>query len=334
MNIARYNVSMKDYYLIALISIITSFISFRVLACKPSPPAIINLDVNNYYTDKKFSIIDQTRKEKHDAAVKPIEIYIQFISKQSDEYMQAPKSKKQAGSCALKWIFDWASSSALTGEMKTEQAFYERKWMLTGIALVYAKVREISTTDEKYKIENWLSKLVDLTIQHSELQKSPRNNHYYWEGLAAGAVGKITNQDKYINWASKVFAFGMNEIQTDGSLPKEMNRGQRALHYHLFSAAPLVFLSSILNSNSPKLKLLVDFTFQALTDPSGISKMSGVSQETEKDRDMAWLEIYLRRNPDIKIEKFLKPKRPLSYNKLGGNLTLVNPLECPAGYCK
>ena len=35
------------------------------------------------------------------------------------------------------------------------------------------------------------------------------------------------------------YDMGLDEIQADGSLPQEMNRGQMALHYHLYALGPL-----------------------------------------------------------------------------------------------
>jgi poly(beta-D-mannuronate) lyase len=317
-----HNENMKFILIFSLLNLSAN----RLLACEPVIPAVVNLEVNSYYSDKKSSVIDEVKKEKHDAAVEPLESFMKVIAKESDNYLGAKKSK-EAGRCAVDWILNWAKESALTGEMKSEQAFYERKWMLAGIALVYAKVRNEATEKEKSKIQSWLSELADLTIEHSDHYKGPRNNHYYWEGLAVGAVGKLTRKDRYLTWARTVFASALDEIQEDGSLPKEISRGKRALHYHIFSAAPLVFLSSILDLDSSVLTKFVEFTFHGIKDPSTIAKLAGVPQETEKDSDMAWIEVYLRRHPNDVMEDFVKEKRPLRYVKLGGNLSIKNPLE-------
>jgi len=42
---------------------------------------------------------------------------------------------------------------------------------------------------------------------------------------------------------------GIDEIAADGTLPLEMGRGQRALHYHLFALAPLVTMAELAAAN-------------------------------------------------------------------------------------
>lgn len=47
-----------------------------------------------------------------------------------------------------------------------------------------------------------------------------------------GVVGAITADAKYHTWGQKAFENAIGNIQEDGSLPKELERGRRALHYH------------------------------------------------------------------------------------------------------
>lgn len=313
---------MKTFVVLVLVAL-----SFDVFACEPAPAPVINLDANKFYKDKQNSVVDPELKAKHDAAVLPLEQFIKQVANQSDQYALDPIKNKAQGQCTADWIYSWAKNGALLGEMKTEQSFYERKWMLAGLALVYAKVKNAAPDENRTTIETWLSRLADLTIEHSAAYKGARNNHYYWEGLAVGAVGKITTNKKDLDWATNVFETGMNDISNEGTLPKEMARGQRALHYHLFSAAPLVLLSSILDRSSPKLKLLVNFIVKSSQDPAEITKLSGAVPEKEADADYAWLNVYLRKYPDPQIAKFLTSKKQPRYSKLGGNLSLPNPLE-------
>src|SRR5207248_6859880 len=45
------------------------------------------------------------------------------------------------------------------------------------------------------------------------------------------------------------FRIGIAQITRDGTLPFEMQRGARALHYHLFAAAPLVAIAELAAAN-------------------------------------------------------------------------------------
>lgn len=297
------------------------------MACLPPPAIVYNLNANSFYGDAHHSIIDPALKKKHDDSVKPLENFIRSIAKMSDKYIQDPVKNLSEATCANAWILSWAKQDAMLGEMKTNQSYSERKWMLAGIGLVYAKTRAVIKPDESLIIESWFKKLADLTIVHSDQYKGTRNNHYYWEGLAVGVVGAITKDSKYLSWSKQVFLNAMEKIQKDGSLIEEMNRGKRAIHYHAFAIAPLVFMSSILDLQSDKLKELVRFTYLAVSAPETIEKRLGVKQDAITPSNLGWLLVYLRRNPDVEISNFLKTKTSLHNSKLGGNLNLVNPLE-------
>lgn len=314
---------LKTSYIILIILIL----SFNTEACLTAPPAVSSLDANSFYNDSHHSIVDPILKKKHDEAVKPLEDFIRSIAKTSDKYLQDPVKNLSEGVCTNEWILSWAKQNALLGEMKTNQSYSERKWMLAGIGLVYGKTRAIIKNDENLIIEAWLKKLADLTIAYSDQYKGTRNNHYYWEGLAVGVVASITKDPKYLSWSKQVFSNAMEKIQKDGSLIEEMNRGKRAIHYHAFATAPLVVMASILDLQSDKLRDLVRFTYSAIVSPEQIEKRLGVKQDAITTSNLAWLLVYLRRNPDSEMSAFLKTKSSLYTSKLGGNLALVNPLE-------
>ena len=76
---------------------------------------------------------------------------------------------------------------------------------------------------------------------------------------------------------------GVAQIEPDGSLPLEMRRGQRALHYHLYAVAPLVYLAEFGEDNGLNLyaehnyalKKLAVLSTQGLEDNSFFTRMQG-----------------------------------------------------------
>jgi hypothetical protein len=120
-----------------------------------------------------------------------------------------------------------------------------------------------------------------------------RNNHYYWEGLAVAATGAVTGDERLLAWGRKVFDHAMSQVAPDGSLPLEMERAAKALHYHSFAVQPLVMLASILDVQSPRLDQLVRFTLQGIADPSAIEKATGIAQERIKGTP-GWKIVYDR----------------------------------------
>ncbi|GAA0535377.1 poly(beta-D-mannuronate) lyase [Rhizomicrobium palustre] len=298
---------------------VASLVTGGAFAQCPTPvQPVHDIIADSYYDDPPvYSHIDPARHAAYEAAVEPIETNLGGIAKMAS-----------AGdsTCTLQWLQSWAGGGAMLGKIEKEQAHYERKWVLAGLALSYAKVRAAANAQTRDKIDNWLQSLADGVKAHSDAYKGVRNNHYYWEGLAVAATGAVTGNKADLDWGRHVFDFAMNEINDDGTLPREMARGTRALHYHFFSAEPLVMLASILDVHSEKLDKLVAFCRTGRKDPDMVAARAGIVQLVPgAGAEDAFL-IYDR-------QRVWVPENPLHqvpFNKrLGGDLGLANPLEHP-----
>ena len=166
---------------------------------------------------------------------------------------------------------------------------------------------------------------------HQKGATSGRNNHFYWAGFAVMAAGIAADDRDLYSWGSGTYTFGVDQIQADGTLALEMDRGQRALHYHLFAIAPLVTMAELAQANGDdlygydhsRLKLLVSVSVSGLADNHFFQEKSGVAQDTPKDgvisgSDISWLAPYARRFPSPEITALLHgvPAAPDRY--LGG----------------
>jgi poly(beta-D-mannuronate) lyase len=289
--------------------------------CPAPPPAQRNIIADSYYDDPPvYSHIDPVRHAAYEAAVAPLETFLRAVAKSASD------GDKE---CTLRWLVGWAEGDAMLGTIKKEQAHYERKWLLAGLALSYAKVRDAATSDQRAAIDTWLLALADGVRKHSDAYKGTKNNHYYWEGLAVGATGAVTGNAADLAWSRKVFRAAEADISDDGILPLEMKRGSRALHYHLFSVAPLVMLESILDEHSAKLEKLVVICAAAGKDQDWMAKRAGAPQVELAKGEYDWLPVYFRHNPP-QTEAWNQFKIPLGYvnvSRLGGDLKVANPLE-------
>lgn len=293
----------------------------QALACEPAPPPVIGIDANSYYTDAHHSVIDPVLKARNEAATKPVDEFVRNVARTASAWQENRKSGDAR--CALGWLSSWAGQNAMLGKMTTEQSYYTRKWALAGLALSYARVQLAASPEERRRIEDWLLALADATIRHSDAHKGARNNHYYWEGLAVTATGAVTHDARCLEWGRKVFDFAMGQVQPDGSLPLELARAGRALNYHLFAAAPLVMMASILDVQAAPLDKLVEFSMAGVNDPAILQKMTGFEQE--RAGEPGWLAIYLRHGGHLAT-----PVRLSSKNfdpRMGGDRNLPNPLE-------
>jgi poly(beta-D-mannuronate) lyase len=290
-------------------------------ACEVPPPAVIDIDANSYYIDKNHSIIDPVRKKRNEAATRPVDDYLDAVARHASAFQAAPDRRDEAR-CGLEWLSAWARSGAMLGKMTSNQSYYTRKWALGGLALSYARLRPAAAEAERKAIDAWLKNLAELTAVHADAGKGVRNNHYYWEGLAVASVGAVTGDERLLAWGRKVFDHAMSQVAADGSLPLEMARAAKALHYHSFAVAPLVMLASILDLQSPRLDQLVRFTLQGIADPSAIEKATGVEQERIKGTP-SWKILYDRHTGGAATAT----KPVLWEPRLGGDLLLPNPLE-------
>lgn len=290
-----------------------------VLACAPAPTAMIDIDANGYYTDSHHSVIDPVLRARNIANTKPIDDFLDEVAKGASRY----QAGQDDGSCALAWLDDWAGQRALLGKLSSEQAYYVRKWTLGGMALSYARLKPAASASQRQAIEAWLKTLADATMAHSDAHKGVRNNHYYWEGLAVTAVGGVTGDARYLDWGRKVFDHAMSQVAADGSLPAEMERAAKALHYHVFAAVPLVMMASILDVHPARLDQLMRFTIASAQDTSAMEKATGFAQEKASTSEMSFAIIYARH--EGKPE--LMPAKANFQPRLGGDLNLANPLE-------
>lgn len=296
----------------------------RAMACGTPPPAVIDIDANSYYSDSHHSIIDPVRKARNEAATRPVDEFLGTVAHSASAWQQH-RDEGDAG-CALGWLSSWAAQGAMLGTMSTEQSYYTRKWALSGLALSYARVQAAATPEQKKRIEDWLLALADATMRHSDAHKGARNNHYYWEGLAVASTGALTHDARCLAWGRKVFAHAMGQIQPDGSLPLELARAGRALNYHLFAAAPLVMMASILDLQDPALDRLVRFSVAGVADPSILQKTTGFEQEHPASVP-GWIAIWLRHGGRLAAPVDVPAKNWDA--RMGGDRNLVNPLEHP-----
>jgi poly(beta-D-mannuronate) lyase len=300
-------------------------------ACEAPPPAVHDIDANSYYIDKNHSVIDPVRKARNEAATKPVDEFLDAVARHASAYQAAPSNREEA-QCGLQWLSAWARQNAMMGTMTSSQSYYTRKWALGGLALSYAKLRPAANETERQAIDGWLKGLAEATLVHADANKGRRNNHYYWEGLAVAATGAATGDQRLLAWGRKVFDHAMSQVAPDGSLPLEMERAAKALHYHSFAVQPLVMLASILDLQSPKLDQLVRFTLQGIADPAAIEKATGVKQERIRGTP-GWMIVYNRHTGAAAVNATVAAAAPgskaLWEPRMGGDIAIANPLEHP-----
>ncbi len=294
-----------------------------------------NITTDGFYSDSRSSIIDQEKWKTYAASSEPYRQLGQQIVDAADVYRTT--GSRDAAECAIAHMEAAAKDEAFTGKMSSSQAYYVQGWVIGAIAIAYLKVRDsgVILPEQKHDILTWIVNVVKRTRTYYDTGRQKKtgdseNNHLYWAGVEISAAGIVAGNRELFDWGIDAYRKGIKEIQSDGSIPQEMHRGQRALHYHLFALAPLVYLAEFGEDNHQNLyaernyaiKKLAILSTQGLVNNSFFVKASGASQDTPNGaptaEEISWANIYVSRFPNPTISKLIAQASSLSYMYLGG----------------
>jgi poly(beta-D-mannuronate) lyase len=302
-------------------------------------PAIVHLSpdltTDRFYSDAKSSVIDPEKWKAYVATSGPYKALGQRIVDAADSYRTT--GSREAAQCALQHMEAAAKDGVFTGKMSSNQAYYVQGWVIGAIAIAYLKVRGsgLITAEQAHEILPWIVNVVHQTMDYYDTRRQKgtgdaENNHLYWAGVEISAAGIAANDRKLFDWGMDAYKVGVAQIEPDGSLPLEMRRGQRALHYHLYAVAPLVYLAEFGEDNGLNLyaehnyalKKLAALSTQGLEDNSFFAKGAGIAQDAPKGpptaEEISWATLYVSRFPDPAISQLLAKAPSLSYMYLGG----------------
>jgi poly(beta-D-mannuronate) lyase len=310
--------------------------------CPVTTPPVIGLDLGSRYEDDDASRsdIDEDANNAVNKALKPLDSYVRSLASLiDDEPKQGQPDIRYA--CLYRGLKSWADANALSdlGTLNAKLAVSPR---LAGISITYYQATQIvrPQPEEQAAINHWLEqRAIDVKSFFSDdaPQMASHNNLRAWAGLAVGQIGVLTGNEELIRWGAESNQLVICSAESNGSLPLEMKRGDKALHYQLHAIAPLVVNAAVLNSRfknsfavcDGKLDRIVDFTVTAINDPTVVGRQVGKKQTFTKGKEklegfqIAWLEPYLRFRENPKAVQLVKKYRPLTNSMLGGNLTKI-----------
>jgi poly(beta-D-mannuronate) lyase len=290
----------------------------------------------SFYSDEQHSKIDSAKYEAYNA------VQDQFRGTEG-EAIKAAENFRSTGSraaaeCVLTILDQQADGNAMTGKMASNQSYYVQNWTLGSLAVTWLKVRaaEPGTPADRAKAIAWMSEVAGdtrsyFTERHQKDTKDGTNNHYYWAGFAVMSAGIAANDSALYDWGIVTYKEAMSRILPDGTLPLEMDRGQRALHYHVFALAPLTEMAEmafannteLYNANGGALHRLVKRTAAGLGDNTYFTAKAGTKQDTPekgglKSEDVIWLTPYLKHFPDPALNRLLNSVTLKPFGYLGG----------------
>ena len=308
-------------------------------ACPAVLSPVRDLTFGGFYEpDSGSSVIDAEAERRYKEAAKPFDDFQKKIAEMSDRHVASNPPQAAVARCVLRWLDRWALARAILGQMSPQGGFV-RKWGLGVIATAYLKVRDEPTldSDAKRRVEDWIRRLAQAvrTEYSTDTEKtSRRNNHLYWAAWSVMAAAVALDDREIFGWSVGRYRFALDQIEDDGTLPLEMARRAKALHYHLYSIPPLVLIAETGAANGldlyaergGALHRLIGRTVAGLDDPSFFAARSGHEQQwggTLNAAKVAWMEPYFARFKDAELVVWIRRLRPLRDTRQGGNLTVL-----------
>lgn len=298
--------------------------------CPAIHPLSPDLTTNGFYSDSHSSIIDPVKWKAYAETAGPYKQLGIDIVNAADAYRTT--GSRAAVECAIQHMDAAAKEGVFTGHMSSRQAYYVQGWVIGAVAIAYLKIRDSGLVPhhQQKEILAWIQQVVPQTTHYYDTGDQ-KNNHLYWAGVEVAAAGIAANNRKLFNWGINTYHVGVAQIQPDGSLPREMRRGRRALHYHLYALSPLVYLAEFGEDNGLHLyaerdyaiKKLAKLSTDGLVNNSFFVKATGIPQDLPPNGPIAaeqisWARPYAARFPSPQLSKLLAQAPSLSYMYLGG----------------
>jgi poly(beta-D-mannuronate) lyase len=298
--------------------------------CPPIAHLSRDLTTDGFYSDSKASVIDPAKWKAYSESSGPYKNLGQVIVDAADAWRST--GSRAAATCALSHMEAAAREGVLTGKMSSRQAYYVQGWVIGAIAIGWLKVRDSGLEAPALRdlVIPWIVSVTRQTVAFYD-SSDAKNNHLYWAGVEAAAAGVAANDARLFGWAVAAYRTGVAQIQPDGSMPLEMARGQRALHYHLYALSPLVYIAEFGQVNGLDLYAERDHTLarlerlcvDGLKNNQFFEKVTGIAQDTPARgapaaEQISWGVIWQSRFSDAALASILAQSHSLSYMYLGG----------------
>lgn len=294
-------------------------------ACDDPPPPVRDIIADRFYVDTASSIADKAIIARNKTALATLDHTLTAIIAMEDRALAGDAA---SAACAGRWLAVWAKGGAMLGHMSSQQAVIERKWRTAGMAVGYLKIRASLDAADRATIDAWMNDLADHVVA-DQGWPAKRNNHVYWAGFAAGAVGTATGAVRLLDYSRRAYDAGLTDIRPDGTLPMELARRQKALDYTNYALAPLVMAAELAalrgedwyGHENGAIHRLAARVLAGLRDPKGFAVLAGeASVDVPRGGLLGWLAFYRLRFPD-RVDG--APAGPFHYPWLGGDLTLT-----------
>jgi poly(beta-D-mannuronate) lyase len=341
----------------------------RAVLGKPDDPAFVCpaalapvVDMSGFGTPYDLKDPSQSKVDPRRAALGAAryDVLIRFagqIGALADRYLASNPPDEAVARCLVDRLRAWAVVDALLAnlddndELGRHQAVMMQAWNLAAYASALVKLGDGDASDPaRADILAWLRRLADSVEREftgDNQWTRTGNNHLYWAAFGVGVAGAVLDEPARLDFAMAALARGLGDVAADGSLPKEVARGARAMMYQHFAALPLAGLVALADANGRRLtpaeeaalERLASFNAGEACDPALASRLAGAAQPKTADRtNLAWVDVDLPHLATTaparaaRLDALVAGLRPLAHAYFGGNVTAAyDPQALAAG---
>ncbi len=245
--------------------------------------------------------------------------------------------------CLVTLLANSADAEALSDfhySKEDRQAWFGVETSIFAAGLAYSVVAQYATQRpaDAEKIKAWLSRIARKHIAFRGGKSSCCNNHFYRRALHAGIVGVVTGDDELFQFGVSALYSALHDLTEEGALPLEMMRGHRAVFYQNYALLHLIPIAEIVERqgypayelvvNGHSLRDAVAFGIDILEDATRLGGLAPHDQDlgalalVQGDQYYAWMEMYVHRFENARMERLIKDRRALFNRSAGGYVTL------------
>jgi len=289
-------------------------------------------------SDPQRAEVNKRAQKKYSRQTEDLRKFENDLVLMSNNYL---KTKNDAiAQCALNWLYEWAVEEAYLGRTNSQGVFI-RQWGLAVVASAFAQIQSSPALDPQKKqvVKAWLLNVAQNVMEDYAGSTSQaiklQNNHLYWAAWAVTVTSSALNDKELYKWGVNKAKYAiLVQMRDDGTLPLEMARGEKALHYHIFAMTPLVLIAETAARNGEDLYDLKNGllhtaakrVFEAMKDSTSFAQEAGEPQEDASQissEHFAWLEVYNSRFPSPEMEAWLEASRPIFSRRAGGDVRFL-----------
>jgi poly(beta-D-mannuronate) lyase len=258
----------------------------------------------------------------------------------ADDY-QVDGDGPEARDCVINNLNAWAQANALLPDEINQVGQAVRKWALAAAANAYLRVKMSAPEGaldpgKTARIERWFASLADgVRAYYTDREPRKVNNHDYWAAWAVMASAVATGNCDDWAWSLRKFDEAMGQITSDGYLPKELSRQDRALEYLNYAMQPLTMIAVFAEVNGVPVHEQYQASFEKLArnvvaglhDPSRVEAITGYEQITKglyTEWGIAWMKPWAETWGSLEgMDDFLNEHCPVQNTRLGGDLEFL-----------